>query len=99
MSKILLSFFLEAIKKREMELTERESFVFFVWRLQYLSVNAVYETMGGRGLVCVVGGRLVNGPDLLRPLGWKTGLGLLLFSRNTFFVLSKKKKKPFFMKF
>ena len=69
MSKILLSFFLEAIKKREKELTEREreSFVFFVWRLQYLSVNAVYETMGGRGLICVGGGRLVNGPDLLRP--------------------------------
>ena len=67
MNKILLSFFLEAIKKREKELTERESFVFFVWGLQYLSVNAVFETMGGRGLVCVGGGRFVNGPDLLRP--------------------------------
>ena len=41
--------------------------MFFVWRLQYLSVNAVFETMGGRGLVGVGGGRLVNGPDLLRP--------------------------------
>lgn len=42
--------------------------MFLVWRLEYLSVNAVCETIGGRrGLVCVGGGRLVNGPDFLRP--------------------------------
>lgn len=67
MNKILPSFFLEAIKKREKELTERERVLCSSFGLQYLSVNAVFETMGGRGLVCVGGGRLVNGPDLLRP--------------------------------